>query len=227
MSAMSGGDAKRQLNEQFARVAKAIAHPKRVELLDLLAQGERSVDALARAIGTGVTATSANLQVLRQAQLVATRKEGARVFYRLASDEVARFLVALRHLAAAQLAEVDQVVRDYFAARGDLEALGSDELWRRVQGGDVVVLDVRPAEEYASGHIPGAISIPLNDLESRLHELPPNAEIVAYCRGTYCVLAPEAVTLLHRHGRRARRLHDGLPEWRLAGLPVAVGKEGP
>lgn len=222
---MDGGEAKRQLNEQFARVAKAIAHPKRVELLDLLAQGERSVDALARAIGSGVTSTSANLQVLRQAQLVGTRKEGARVFYRLAGDEVARFLVALHHLAAAQLAEVDQVVRDYFEARGELEALGSDELWRRVQDGGVIVLDVRPPEEFASGHIPGAISIPLDELAVRLDELPSDTEIVAYCRGTYCVLAPEAVTLLHRHGRRARRLHDGLPEWRLAGLPVAVGEE--
>jgi rhodanese-related sulfurtransferase len=222
---VDGGEAKRQLNEQFARVAKAVAHPKRVELLDLLAQGERSVDALAGAIGSGVTATSANLQVLRQAQLVETRKQGARVFYRLAGDEVARFLVALRHLAAAQLAEVDQVVRDYFEARGELEALGSDELWRRVQDDGVVVLDVRPAEEFASGHIPGAISIPLDQLGARLDELPADTEIVAYCRGTYCVLAPEAVTLLHRHGRRARRLHDGLPEWRLAGLPIAVGEE--
>jgi len=222
---MDGGEAKRQLNEQFARVAKAVAHPKRVELLDLLAQGERSVDALAGAIGSGVTATSANLQVLRQAQLVETRKEGARVFYRLAGDEVARFLVALRHLAAAQLAEVDRVVRDYFEARGELEALGSDELWRRVHDGGVTVLDVRPSEEFASGHIPGAISIPLDQLAARLDEVPPDTEIVAYCRGTYCVLAPEAVTLLHRHGRRARRLHDGLPEWRLAGLPVAVGEE--
>jgi rhodanese-related sulfurtransferase len=222
---VDGGEAKRQLNEQFARVAKAVAHPKRVELLDLLAQGERSVDALAGAIGSGVTATSANLQVLRQAQLVETRKQGARVFYRLAGDEVARFLVALRHLAAAQLAEVDQVVRDYFEARGELEALGSDELWRRVQDDGVVVLDVRPAEEFASGHIPGAISIPLDQLGARLDELPADTEIVAYCRGTYCVLAPEAVTLLHRHGRRARRLHDGLPEWRLAGLPIAVGED--
>jgi len=222
---MKGGEAKRRLNEQFARVAKAIGHPKRVELLDLLAQGERSVDALAQAIGAGITATSANLQVLRQAQLVDTRKEGARVFYRLASDEVASFLIGLRHLAAAQLAEVDQVVRDYFEGRGELEALGSEELWQRAQAGDVVVLDVRPVEEYASGHIPGAISIPLDQLATRLHELPAGAEVVAYCRGTYCVLAPEAVTLLHRHGRRARRLHDGLPEWRLAGLPVAVGEE--
>jgi rhodanese-related sulfurtransferase len=222
---MDGGEAKRQLNEQFARVAKAMAHPKRVELLDVLAQGERSVDTLAATIGSGVSTTSANLQVLRQAQLVATRNEGTRVFYRLAGDEVASFLVALRHLAAAQLSEVDRVVRDYFEARGELEALGSDELWRRVQDGGVIVLDVRPPVEFASGHIPGAMSIPLDELAARLDELPAEADIVAYCRGTYCVLAPEAVTLLHHHGRRARRLRAGLPEWRLAGLPVAVGEE--
>lgn len=220
---MDGGDAKRQLNEQFARVAKTVAHPKRVEVLDLLAQGERGVDALAAAIGMGVTATSAHLQVLRHARLVETRREGTRIFYRLAGEQVAAFLGVLRELAAAQLAEVDQVVHDYFDARDDLEPVPSEELWRRIHARDVIALDVRPAEEYAAGHIPGARSIPLDQLEARLAELPRSAEIVAYCRGPYCVLAPEAVALLRRDGRRALRLHDGLPEWRLAGRPVTSG----
>ena len=220
---MGGGEAKRQLNEQFARIAKAVAHPKRVEILDLLAQAERGVDALAAPIGMGVTATSAHLQVLRQARLVETRREGTRVIYRLAGDQVGAFLAGLRDLAAGQLAEVDQIVHDYFEARDDLEPVPSEQLWQRIHEWDVIVLDVRPTEEYAAGHIPGARSIPLDQLEARLGELPKRAEIVAYCRGPFCVLAPEAVAVLRSHGRRARRLHDGLPEWRRAGLPVTTG----
>jgi rhodanese-related sulfurtransferase/DNA-binding transcriptional ArsR family regulator len=212
-----------RLNEQFARVAKAVAHPKRVELLSLLEQGERGVDDLAGAIGMGVTATSSHLQILRRARLVLTRRDGARVFYRVAGDQVTRFLGSLRDLAAGQLAEVDQVLHDYFATRDDLEAVDMSELWRRLSDGDVVVLDVRPETEFVEGHIPGARSIPLAELESRLAELPPEAEVIAYCRGPFCVLAPEAVAVLRSHGRRARRLDSGVPEWRLAGMPVAVG----
>lgn len=224
--AMTGGEAKRALNEQFARLGKALGHPRRVELLDLLAQGERSVDALAGATGMGVTNTSAQLQVLRQARLVATRKEGTWVYYRLADEEVGRFLGAFRDFARDRLSEVDQIMRDYFEARDELEPVGRDDLARRARDGEVVVLDVRPELEYAAGHIPGARSIPLDQLTGRLAELPADTEVVAYCRGPYCVLAPEAVTLLRRAGRRARRLEDGLPEWRQAGLRVAVGAEG-
>lgn len=220
---MQRTEARDRLNEQFARVAKAVAHPKRVELLSLLEQGERGVDDLARAIGMGVTATSSHLQILRRARLVLTRRDGARVFYRVAGDQVTRFLGALRELAAEQLAEVDQVLHDYFATRDDLEAVDMSELWRRLSEGDVVVLDVRPETEFVEGHIPGARSIPLAELENRLAELPPEAEVIAYCRGPFCVLAPEAVAVLRSHGRRARRLDSGVPEWRLAGLPVAVG----
>jgi rhodanese-related sulfurtransferase len=219
---VKGSDAKRVLNEQFARVGKAVAHPKRVELLDLLAQGERSVEALASATGMTVTNTSGQLQILRQARLVETRKDGTRVLYRLADDEVARFLVALQDLARVRLTEVDQVMRDYFDARDELEPISRDDLFRRARDGDVVVLDVRPSVEYEAAHIPGATSVPLDELEDRLAELPADAEIVAYCRGPYCVMAPKAVTVLRRAGWRARRLEDGLTEWRLAGLPVAA-----
>lgn len=213
------------LYEQFARVGKAIASPKRIELLDLLGQGERTVDGLAEAASMGVANTSAHLQVLRRARLVETRKEGTNVFYRLADDSVGHFFAALRDLSRARLTEVEQVVRDYFAARDEMEPVGRAELVRRLKRGNIVVLDVRPAEEYEAGHIPGARSIPLGRLERRLKELPKGTEVVAYCRGPYCVLAPEALTLLRRKGFRARRLEDGFPEWRLAGLPVAVGEE--
>lgn len=216
---------KRTLNEQFARIAKAIAHPKRVEILDLLAQGERSVDAIAGATGLGVTTASAHLQALRRARVVDTRRAGTRIFYRLAGPDVTTLLGALRDVAAARLAEVAQLEHDYFEARDDLEPINRSDLLARARDGDVVVIDVRPAVEYDAGHIPGALSVPLDQLEARLDQLPEDREVVAYCRGPYCVLAPEAVTALRTHGRRARRLAEGFPEWRLAGLPVAVGQE--
>ncbi len=219
------GDVKRTLNEQFARVAKAIAHPKRVEILDLLAQGERGVDAIAAATGLGVTTASAHLQALRRTRLVETRPAGTRVFYRLAGTDVTALLDALRDVAGARLAEVAQLEHDYFRARDELEPITRDDLLARAREGDVVVIDVRPAVEYDAGHIPGALSIPLDELEARLSEVPADRDVVAYCRGPYCVLAPEAVVALRARGRRARRLADGLPEWRLAGLPIAVGQE--
>ena len=222
---MNGREAKDALYEQFARLGRAFANPKRIELLDLLAQGERSVEALAEGTGMGVTNTSNHLQVLRQACLVATRKEGTRVLYRLADDQVLVFAVALRALARTRLAEVDRVVRDYFLARDSLETVSRDELMERVSRGDVIVLDVRPREEFVQGHIAGAVSVPLAELEEHLRDLRGDVEIVAYCRGPYCVLAPQAVELLRRHDFRARRLEDGMPEWRLAGLPVAAGEE--
>ncbi|HEX9697276.1 MAG TPA: metalloregulator ArsR/SmtB family transcription factor [Actinomycetota bacterium] len=222
---MNGREVKDTLYGQFARVGKAVASPKRLELLDLLGQGERTVEVLANTASMGLANTSAHLQVLRQARLVEVRKDGTKVFYRLADDTVARFFAALRDLSRARLTEVEQTVRDYFSARDEMEPVGQAELARRLRRGDVVVLDVRPAEEYEAGHIPGAQSIPLGELGRRLKDLPRNAEIVAYCRGPYCVLAPEALGLLRKKGFHVRRLADGFPEWRLAGLPVAVGEE--
>lgn len=216
-----------ELHEQFARVGKALASARRVELLDLLCQGERSVDALAHASGMTVTNASQHLHVLRAARLVDTRKEGAKVIYRVAGDDVCRFFFALRDLAATRLAEVEQIVRRYMEGADELEPVTQAELLTRATESEIVVLDVRPEDEFAAGHIPGAVSVPLDELEQRLASLPPDAEIVAYCRGPYCLLAPRAVEVLRERGFRARRLEEGFPEWRLAGLPVVVGKEKP
>lgn len=216
---------KTALNEQFARIGKALASPRRIELLDLLAQGEHSVEMLAAETDMSVTLASSHLQALRQARLVDTRRDGARIFYRVAGDDVLELLTAVRAVAHGRLAEVEQVVRTYFGAPDELEPIGRDELIRRARSGDVVLLDLRPREEYEAGHIPGAVSIPLEDLEEQLALLPLKGEIVAYCRGPYCVMAPRGIALLRRHGYRARRLADGVGEWRLAGLPVAAGVE--
>ena len=221
---MRGREVKEALYERFALLGRALASPRRIELLDLLCQGERTVEALAEAARMGVTNTSAHLQVLRRARLVETRREGVRVYYRIADEEVCRFFFALRDLARARLAEVEQVVRDYLEARDELEPVSRQALLERLGRGDVTVLDVRPPEEFAAGHIPGARSVPLPELERRLDELPRDVEVVAYCRGPYCVLAPEALGILRAAGFRARRLEDGFPEWRLAGLPVEVGE---
>lgn len=220
---MRGREAKEALYEQFARLGKAVASPRRIELLDLLCQGERTVESLAQAARMGVTNASAHLQVLRQAGLVQTRRQGVKIYYRVADEEVCRFFFALRDLGRSHLAEVERVVRDFFEARDDLEPVSRASLLDRVERGEVAVLDVRPVEEYAAGHIPGARSVPLADLDRRLGELPNDVEIVAYCRGPYCVLAPEALRTLRANGFAARRLEDGFPEWRQAGLPVEVG----
>jgi rhodanese-related sulfurtransferase/DNA-binding transcriptional ArsR family regulator len=217
-----GREAKDLLYAQFSRLGKAVSNPKRIELLELLAQANRSVEDLAAASGMDFANTSAQLQVLSRARLVEGRRQGKRVVYRLADESVTRFLAALRELSRARLAEVEQVARDYFEARDHLEPLGSADLMRRLKDPATLVIDVRPTEEYAAGHIPGALSVPLSELKVRIAELPRAAEIVAYCRGPYCVLAPEAIEILHRAGLRARRLEDGFPEWRLAGLPVAA-----
>ena len=222
---MEGREAKNRLYDQFARTGKAVASPRRIELLELLAQGEHTVDALAQATGMGMTNTSAHLQVLRGTGLVERRNEGTQVHYRLAGDEVAAFVAALRDLARGRLAEVDRVVRDYFVARDDLEPLTRTELVSRAGRGEVVILDVRPATEFAAGHIPGALSVPLDQLDGALARLPRRSQVVAYCRGPYCVLAPQAVERLRARGFNARRLEDGMPEWRLAGLPVATGMD--
>ena len=217
--------AKADLYEQFARLGKAMASPRRLELIDLLAQGERSVEDLAGAAGLGVTSCSAHLQVLHNARLVVTRRQGTRIFYSLASDGVARLYGEMREVAADLLAEVEPARRAYLG--DDVEVIGREELLRRAASGQVTVVDVRPAAEYAAGHIPGAISIPIEELAQRLAELPPGIEIAAYCRGPYCVFAHEAVRVLGAAGRGARRLAGGMPEWRLAGLPVSAGAPAP
>jgi rhodanese-related sulfurtransferase/DNA-binding transcriptional ArsR family regulator len=217
---VTGREAKDLLYAQFSRLGKAVSNPKRIELLELLAQTERSVDELAAASGVDFANTSAQLQVLSRARLVEGRRQGKRVIYRLADESVTRFLAALRELSRARLAEVEQVAREYFEARDHLEPVSSADLMRRLEDPGTLVIDVRPAEEYAAGHIPGALSVPLSELKGRIAQFPSAAEIVAYCRGPYCVLAPQAIEILGRAGLRARRLNEGFPEWRLAGLPV-------
>ena len=207
------------LFEQFARVGKALASAKRLELVDLLAQGERTVDSLARAANLGVTTCSAHLQTLKRAHLVAARKDGVRVHYRLVGPDVAALYGNLQQVAAAHLRDLDAAARAYLGP-DDTERVGREELLRRARAGEVTVIDVRPAEEYAAGHIPGAVSVPLAELADRLGELPADRQVVAYCRGVYCVMAHDAVRQLIAHGRPATRLVDGMLEWRLADLPV-------
>lgn len=207
------------LYEQFARIGKAFDNPRRVQLLDLLGQGEHSVEALSRSTGMGMTNTSAHLKVLRESNLVASRRQGTKVLYRLADDQVARFLGEFRQLAHARSAEIQQAMNVHFTDDQAVPVTRA-ELLKLMKDGSVIVVDVRPADEYASGHIPGALSIPMDSLEDRIEGIPADAEVVAYCRGPYCVLAPKAVRLLRERGLRARRLEDGFPEWRLAGLPT-------
>ncbi len=217
---------KDSIYEQFARVGKAVSAPKRLELLDLLCQGPRTVEALAGEVAISVANASQHLQVLRAARLVEGEKKGLYVEYRLADDEVCRFFVALRGLAESRLAEVEQVTRAYFEQRGELEAVEGDELLRRVKRGEVTVVDVRPVEEYRAGHIPGALSIPVGELKARLAELPRGREVVAYCRGPYCVMAVEAVELLRKKGFEAQRMEQGVADWRARGWRVATTREG-
>ncbi len=211
---------KQALFAEFASVARALGHPHRLEILEHLAQGERGVEALAERAGLSVANTSQHLQQLRRAGLVAARRDGKFVLHRLADEGVLRLLAQLRHVAERNLAEVDSIVRGYFAERDNLEPVSPGELLDRLREGAVTVLDVRPADEFAMGHLPGAVSMPLDQLEARLAELDPTQDVVAYCRGPYCVLAFEAVAALRARGFKAHRLEDGLPEWRAAGLPV-------
>lgn len=213
---------KADLFDAFARTGKALASGKRLELLDLLAQGERTVDALAKAAGLNLTTASAHLQTLKQAGLVATRREGVRIHYRLAGEDVAALYALLRNVAKSHQAGVE-VARVAYLGDDGADEVGHEELLARAEAGEAVVLDVRPAEEYAAGHIPGALSIPVDQLAASIAELPDGIDVVVYCRGEYCVMAYDAVRLLNEHGRRAVRLSDGMLEWRLAGLPVATG----
>ena len=217
---MRGREFKDAVFTEFARIAAAFSSPKRIEIIDLLAQGERPVEAIASETGLTVANTSRHLQVLKAANLLARRKEGLQVYYRLADPLVLQGYRVLQNLAETRLAEVHRLVTDYFGGTDNLEPVASAELLNRARGHDVIVLDVRPHEEYAAGHIAGAVSIPLKELERRLAEIPSDQRVVAYCRGPYCVLAAEAVRVLRRRGVDAARLKDGFPEWRDAGLPV-------
>ena len=215
---------KNQLYEQFARVGKALSSPHRLELLEVLAQCERTVEALAQETGMSVANASQHLQVLRAAHLVEVRREGVSMYYSLANDSVFSMWQAMQTVGEAQLAEIDRVVQTFLQDRTRLQPIGAQELLHRLSDNQVILLDVRPAEEYVAGHLPQARSVPVTELEARFAELPVDKEIVAYCRGPYCVFADEAVALLRNNGYNARRLEHGLPDWRALGLPVASGK---
>jgi len=218
------GLTKTQLYEAFAASGKALSSGKRLELLDVLAQGERTVDALAKATGLNLTTASAHLQTLKQAGFVATRRDGARIFYRLAGDDVAQLFALLRKVAEQHQAAVP-AARSAYLGRDGAPEITQDELRLRAEAGGLLLLDVRPLEEYLAGHIPGAVSIPVDELADRLGELPENTDVVVYCRGEYCVFAYDAVRLLNDRGRPAIRLNDGMLEWRLADLPVTAGQQ--
>ncbi len=220
---MSSGEFKQELFAQFARTGQALSNGNRLELLEFLAQGERNVESLSRVSGLTVANTSRHLQQLKQAGLVSTRKDGIHVFYRLSGEDVLVLLNALRTVSETHLAEVGRLVTSYLTVKDDLEPLPRKELLVRAREGSVTVLDVRPPEEYSAGHLPGAVNVPVSELEKRLNELDPEQEIVAYCRGPYCVLAFEAVAQLRKNGLRARRLEEGFPEWKTAGLPIEKG----
>ena len=214
---------KRAVFENLARIGTALSSPVRLELLELLAQGERGVDDLATLTGASVANTSQHLQRLKQVGLIAGRKEAQFVKYRLAGDEVVALFDALGVAGQTYLTDVERIVRLYFTAKDDLEPVPAADLLDRVKKGLVTVLDVRPSEEFAAGHVPGAVNIPIHELERRLAELPRRKEVVAYCRGPYCLMSYDAVHLLRSKGLKARRLEDGLPEWRMAGMPTVTG----
>jgi rhodanese-related sulfurtransferase/biotin operon repressor len=220
---MSTPGPKQALFAQFAAIAKTLAHGHRLELLEQLAQGERSVQVLAHGTGLSVANASQHLQHLRRAGLLQSRRQGKFIYYTLADDGILDVLTALRRIAERNVAEVERIVRSYYNKLDDLEPVTRKQLLKLIREGAVTVLDVRPPDEFALGHVPGAVNIPLRGLKQRLAEINPDREIVAYCRGEYCVMSFEAVALLRARGFQARRLEDGLPEWRAAGLPIKVG----
>jgi rhodanese-related sulfurtransferase/predicted transcriptional regulator len=219
---MNEPDAKGALFDAFASVASALGNGRRAEIVDVLAQGERSVEDVASQVGQSVATTSHHLRLLARSGLARSRREGNRVFYRLASERVAELWAAVRDVAAHHVAEVTVLAHEYLGERAEIDLLTAEELDERLERGKVVVLDVRPEAEYRAGHIAGAVSAPLEQLEQIAPKLPKRREIVAYCRGPYCVYADEAVRLLRARGQRARRLDVGFPEWRRAGLPVEL-----
>ena len=213
---------KNLLYEQFARIGKALSNGHRLELLEVLAQGEHSVEVLAQETGMSVANASQHLQILRAAQLVEVRREGNYLYYRLANEQVFALWQTMRRVGERRITEIDRIVQTYLHDRSNLEPISVQELIQRLNDGNIILLDVRPAEEYAAGHLPGAISLPVAELGAHLSELPLEREVVAYCRGPYCVFADEAVALLHSKGYQARRLQQGLPDWRALGLPVVA-----
>jgi rhodanese-related sulfurtransferase len=217
---MTHASPKRQVFEHLARVGKGLAHAARLDLLEALAQGERSVDALAKTCGMPIANASHHLLILKECGLAASRKEGLQVFYRLADAEVTAMVASVRRIAERQLAEVNRIVRESFESRDPMQPVRREELLGMARRGEAVVIDVRPVGEYASGHVAGAINVPLESLPRFLKKLPKDQDIVAYCRGPYCLLAFEAVEMLRRKGYRARRLEDGFPEWKAERLPV-------
>lgn len=220
---MANRAAKEALFDEFARVAKALSSGRRAEIVDVLANGERSVESLAQELGLTVANVSQHLQVLRRAGLVRGRRNGTFIHYGLAAPEVVTFWRSLQDIAGNRVSDVERLARAYLGDHDGLEALTKEELKRRLRNKDVLVLDVRPPEEFEAGHIPGAISIPVGELRRRLRELPKNKEIVAYCRGQYCSFAPEAVRYLSSKGYDAKLLREGLPDWASAGLPIEEG----
>ena len=225
MPGVGDREAKDALYDGFAEVAKALASGRRAEVVDLLAQGERSVEEIAAELGQTVANTSHHLRAMARAGLLTTRREGTRIYYRLARDRVGDLWTALRDVARDHVAGLERLADAYLGDRDGLEVIDRDELAARIRRRQVVVLDVRPTAEFASGHIAGARSLPITELRRRLRSLPKDAEVVAYCRGPYCVYADDAVRELRRKGFRARRLVDGFPEWKRAGLPVAAGHD--
>jgi len=217
---MSSESPKRTLFARFAETAKALGHGRRLEILELLAQGERSVEALAERVGLSMANASQHLRLMRQTGLLASRRDGKRILYRLNDPSVLELTAALHRVAERNVADVRDVIRGYFHKRDALEPVSRKELSQRLRDGLVTVLDVRPEDEYAAGHVPKAINIPLRELTRRLRQIPKNREVVAYCRGRYCVLAFEAVAILRERGFKVRRLEDGYPEWKAAGLPT-------
>jgi len=220
MTKSTDAEHKTRLYQAIGRVALALGSAGRLQILEFVAQGERSVDTLATMTGLSVANTSKHLQALRQAGLVSARKEGLRVYYSLAGNDVSALLSALREVSEHRVADVERLLRTWLAHRDELEAVPAREVLERARKGLVVVLDVRPAEEYSAGHLPGAVNIPIHELQKRLKELPKRKEIIAYCRGPYCLMSYDAVSLLRNKGLKARRLEAGLPEWRASGLPV-------
>jgi len=220
MTKSSDAEHKARLYEAIGRVALALGSAGRLQILEFVAQGERGVDALAAMTGLSVANTSKHLQALRQAGLVSARKEGLRVYYSIAGNDVSALLTALREVSEHRVADVERLLRLWLSHRDEMEPVPAAELLERAKKGLVTVLDVRPAEEYAAGHLPGAINVPVEKLESYLSKLPKRKEVVAYCRGPYCLMSFEAVTMLRKRGLKARRLENGFPEWRAAGLPI-------
>jgi len=206
--------------QQFANIATSFSSPKRLEIIDILLQGEKDVETLSKQISASFANTSRHLQILKNVKLVESRREGVRIYYRIADDRVFNCWKGLQLLAESRVAEIREVLKNFLEERKAMKTISKDELWSRVQSNDVVVIDVRPVEEFINGHIPGAISIPLAELKDRLNEIPNEQEIVAYCRGPYCVLSPEAIKILKDEGYEALRLEESLPEWKSAGLPV-------